>query len=67
MGRDERLEALKQSVKEWADNRRKTITDAVDSGKRLLNQRGELAHKANRPVEALVIDEIQQFLDGELS
>lgn len=66
MDRDARLAALKQSVKEWADSRRKTITDVVDSGKRLLNQRGELAHVANRPVEALVVDEIQQFLDGSM-
>lgn len=64
MGREERLDALKQSVKEWADSRRKTIAEAIDSGKRLLNQRGELAHVANRPVEALVVDEIQQFLDN---
>ena len=65
MTRDERLDALKQAVDSWADNRRTEIDKKIESSKRLLKERGDLANKANLLATALAVDAIQQFLDGD--
>lgn len=64
--RDQRLDELVQTTKQWSEKRQKELNDRVASLKRILEGRGEgqLLNAQQEAASALVVDEINQFLTG---
>jgi len=65
--RDKRLDALEKASKEWAEKRKKQLTNEAEFAKRLLKSRKGPEKLANASValaKDLVVDDIKTFLTG---
>lgn len=64
--RDQRLDELVQTTKQWSEKRQKDLNDRVAALKRVLEGRGEgqLLNAQQEAASSLVVDEINQFLTG---